>query len=329
MPTLAEIEAGLREKLAELSRTRDDEETQRAKVRRLITRTAHQQGTDNSIGEALDDLLIELGLEPRPLQISTTIRVVHRQVLASPHSIREMSPNPWASYQALHSAVVETTTDVGVNVQVPRQGHDGCACSIPVTDQQIEGMLGVMPDTVERVSIEAVRCGMSEYPYSSSRTEPNRCVNVRAAHEKTRAEAHDDPLVQTCSIYGHPTERHWHVQFPNGDIEYLREVDNRDSIYPNTHLLAGCYARGSSVVGQPVVPEPEPEPEPEVVADLARVQECTHPLHRSSGLHAHWDAGDSVTYSDDFNYVSTHSERIPGVFSQDADLVGGLHNIDA
>jgi hypothetical protein len=321
MPTLAEIEAGLRSRCTELQQVRDSEEVQREKVRRIITRTAHQQGTDNAIGESLDDLLIQLGLEPRPLQISATFRVVHRQVLPSPHSIREISPNPWAAYQNLQSSVVETTSEVTTIVEVPRQGHDGCACSIPVTEEKLDGALGIPPDTVERVSIETVRCGMSEYPYSTSRNEPNRCVNVAAAHRKTREEAHDDPLVQSCSIYGHPVERHWHVQHTNGDIEYVRVQETWEQIYPQSHLLAGCYARGTDVVGQPVVPEPEPEVE---VAEV-RVQECLFTAHRGGGVHAHWDTGHSVTYSDDLHYVSQTSERVPGVWSRDADLVGGVH----
>lgn len=259
MPTLSEIEAGLREKLAELSRVRDDEAETRDKMRRLITRTAHTQGNDNSIGESLDDLLITLGLEPRPLRITATFRVVHRQMMATPHGIRDISPHtPWAAYQNLHSTVIETATDAVLTVEVPRQGHDGCACEFTPTDQQFNGVLGAPPDTVERVSITALRCGMSEYPYSSSRNEPNRCVNVAAAHRRMREEAKDDPMVQSCSIYGHPTERHWHCQFPNGDIEYVRVQETWEQFYPQSVLMLGCYARGVDVVGQPVVPEPEP-----------------------------------------------------------------------
>lgn len=164
---------------------------------------------------------------------------------------------------------------------------------------------------------------MAEYPWSQGRDEPVRCVTVRAEHEQVRAQAHDDPLVQACSAYPHSAARHFHWQYPNGELTY--------SVSPNATFdgavrLPGVYSR-NGVAGEPAV-EPEPEP-----VDLTRVQACvigSHPNH-ARHVHVRFPASETPSYSRDLDYTAQGGLEtlLPGVFSRDADVVGGAVTADA
>lgn len=323
IPTLREIEAGLRARCTELEQVRNTEAGQREKMRRLITRTAHTQGNDNSIGEALDNLLIELSLPARPHKVTATVAVVHRQPLADASRLRDMSNAPWVTWQNLSRVVVESTTELAVVQEIPREQQSGCACQVPVTDAQMAAILGTKPSDVEVVSLTPRRCTMAEYPWSQGRDEPVRCVTVRAEHEQVRAQAHDDPLVQACSTYPHSAERHFHWQYPNGELAYSVSPD---ATFDSAVRLPGVYSR-NGVAGEPVA-------EPETV-DLTRVQACVIGSHPNHARHVHVrfpniDPVSIPSYSRDLHYAVQRDEvLLPGVFSRDADVVGGAVTTDS
>ena len=197
MPTLAEIEAGLRARFAQLSEIAADEEAKRVKVRRLITRTAHVAGNNNSIGESLDELLIELGLEPRPLHITVTARVTFREKLANIYVVRDA--HVWNSYGNLQSAVVETTSTIGFTHEVPRD-HDGCACTFPIPPELVTQHVGTIPDNVELVGVEPIRCGFSEYPHTQG-------LSITGGHVYRGTKI---PALQGFYVYGdYATHRMW------------------------------------------------------------------------------------------------------------------------
>jgi hypothetical protein len=320
MATLAEIERGLRERLAELTTVRDRERSTRERAKDKIADTARTAASNNGIGERLDDLLVDLGLEPRPLKISRVVDIVHRQAISG-ERLRDMrTPQPWVAYQNLEVPVmIESTTRQMFEVDIPRD-HDGCACTLDLTDEVIAGTLGYKPEGVERVSITPVRCAKDGPPWSNE--EGSGCATVRTRNEMLML-LDEGEVVRQCRIGSHAAARHRHLLTDAGGVTY--HIVGREYTGDFTPM-PGEWGIGD-IVGQPVTPPPEAETDveedDEEPVDTTRVQECEVPGHRAGGIHAHWDTGHSITYSDDLDYESETSTRVPGVFSADADLVGG------
>lgn len=318
MPTLREIEQGLRERVAELSRVRDEEAAQRDRARAKVEEVATRAGNDNSIGESLDELLVELGLHGRPIRSNVHVHVEHRQRIVN-HTVRDLRVGGsamWAAYQNLSQpAWLHTTSLLLISQSVPRD-HDGCACSLPITPEQIRSILGSAPEGVEQVDVQVLKCGFADYPHTNDSERPSACLTLRATREREKAEAHDDPLVQQCTFgHGH-LQPHRHLFYTNGEVSYtMREDWTSDA---TAMVVPGWYGSGVQV-GQPIPGTPEP--------DAPRVQQCEVEQHPSYERHKHvlFPPNDVPAYTPNMAYAVSGSEvLVDGVFSRDADVVGTL-----
>ena len=317
MPTLREIEQGLRERLAEVSRVRDGEATKRERAKAKVTEVAHQRGNVNGIGASLDDLLAELGLPTRPLRISRTVQVEFRQEFPARHMRDLRLPNhdlPHNAYGDVQQAWLGHTARVSYEVTVERDG-DGCGCDLPVEQRH----LGTPPEGVTLVSVTPWSCSM---PNNDTMT-PHPCRSQRERAAAGMAAAHDDPLIQPCT-HGHRyTNPHRHLYYPDGSVTYAVRPDFEN---PDATAVPGWYVVGD-LVGTPVpgtVVDPDPDD------DMMRVQQCdivTHPAH---AIHIHvqftnLDPDHIPSYSRDLHYEVQGDEAVlPGRFCRDADRVGAL-----
>jgi hypothetical protein len=322
MPTLREIETGLRERLAELSRVRDDERAKRERARMKVEDEAISAGNNNSIGESLDELLIELGLHGRPRDVSQLITVEVRQTVP-PSQVRDIyvgGSQVYGAYNNIIESCLYTTFDIGLSVMVPRD-HDGCACDIAISDEMMESHLGRMPAGVEVVDTTVKWCGYNAYPYTTDANMESRCRNYRTAREQEKADAHDFPTVQECKHAHSYIEPHRHIFYRNGDVTYSVRADYEPD--PPSVTVPGWYGSGTQV-GQPVPGTPGEYN----AADPNRVLPCSESGHPHSLVHAHWrrEGATGITYTRDLYYVSNDgATRIPGIFSRDIDRVGNLH----
>lgn len=324
MPTLKEIEHGLRERLAELSRVRDHERALRERAKAKIEDEAISAGNNNSIGEVLDDLLIELGLHGRPRDVSVIMSIENRQTI-NPAQVRDIyvgGGQAYGAYQNITEALLFTTFDVAVAVSVPRD-HDGCACDIPITEATIEANVGRLPAGVERVDTTIKWCGFNSYPYTTSADEESRCRNYRALRNQQKAEAHDSPTVQVCEFGHEYIEPHRHIFYRNGDITYSVRADYEPNAPSVT--VPGWYGTGAQV-GQPVpgTPPPPGEYNPD---DPHRLLACEMPGHPLNGAHLHWrnPIDGHVTWSRNLDYESANATKVDGLFTRDATILGTVH----
>lgn len=316
IPTLREIEQGLRQRLADLTALREAEQEKRERAKEKVEQVAISAGNNNSIGESLDDLLVELGLHGRPRAVSQMISVEVRQTVPIP-SVRDLyvgGNHVYGAYMNVTECTLYTTFDVGLSVMVPRD-HEGCACDLTPTQEAFDNHLGRLPEGVEVVDTTTKWCGYNAYPFTRDSEEPNACRNYRAMREAEKAAAHDDPLVQQCTQGHQYTDPHRHIFYANGDVTYsVRE----DYTVDHPHVrVPGWYGTGVQV-GQPIPGTPEP-----VVEE--RVQQCEIGGHPRTNLHLHWqDEDGNVTYTRDLNWIAGAGYTRLGVFCRDADRVGGV-----
>jgi hypothetical protein len=322
MPTLKDIETGLRERLAELTTVQETERAKRERAKMKVEDEAISAGNNNSIGESLDDLLIELGLHGRPRDVSVWLGVETRQTIRA-NNVRDTYINgmqPYGAYQQITEASLYITFDIGLSVSVPRD-HDGCACDIPIPPDTFDSQLGRMPEGVEVVDTTTKWCGFNAYPFTRDADEESRCRNYRALREQQKAEAHDSPTVQECT-HGHGyTEPHRHIFYRNGDVTYSVRADYEPD-EPSV-VVPGWYGTGTQV-GQPVPGTPGEYN----AADPYRVLPCNESGHPHSLVHAHWrrENTENISFTRDLYYVSNDgATRILGIFSRDSERVGNLH----
>lgn len=315
MPTLKEIEQGLRDRLAELSRVRDAEAEQRAAAKAKVERVAQDAASNNSIGSAADDLLEELGLHGRPLHVTVYVDIEHKQTVpaGSARDVRVSDGNQlWAAYQNVSEVSIYTTSRIGISVPIPRNPDErtGCGCSVPITDDWIEAQTGRPPGSVERVDVTVVQCSMNQYPYTQSAETPCACLTMRRTREIQIAEAHDSPLVQQCQHDHRYQQPHRHIFYPNGDITYTSQ---QNYVPPDFATMTPGWYGTDGQVGQPVPGTPEPEPPNEHT-----VQVCTqgHPER------VHWHFHDTTDVSrrayDEVGAEPDGWTKEPGVFGPTA-----------
>lgn len=321
MPTLKEIEAGLRARLDELSRTRDDERAKRERAKTKVEDEAISSGNNNSIGETLDDLLIELGLHGRPREVNQQLHVEVRQNVP-PHQVRDIyigGMQMFGAYQDITESVLYTTFRVGVGVMVPRD-HDGCACDIAFDTALLPNIVGRLPDTAEIVDTTTMWCGYNSYPYTNGADEESRCRNYAALRAQQKVDAHDSPTVQQCEFAHQYIEPHRHIFYRNGDVTYSVRSDYVPD--PPSVMVPGWYGVGAQV-GQPIPGTPG-EYNPADPHRLLRCDAAGHPLNRA---HLHWvrNDGADLTYSRDLHHESNTAERVPGLFTRESDLVGTVY----
>ena len=322
IPTLREIEVGLRQRLADLTTLRDAEREKREAAKVKVEQTAIAAANNNSIGEAADDLLIELGLHGRPRDVSQLVTVEVRQTVR-PEQVRDIyigGSQPYGAYMNITESSLFTSFEVNLSVQVPRD-HEGCACDIPVPVDTMDAHLGRMPVGVEVVDTTLKWCGYNGYPYTSHADMENRCRNYRTIRAAEQAETHDDPLVQRC-IYGHDyTEPHRHIYYRNGDVTYSLSPDYTP-VAPSV-VAPGWYHTGSQV-GQPIPGTPEPETGYNE-DDPHRLLACTSAGHPLSEVHLHWqrEGNTGLTFTRDLDYVSRDgATQVMGLFTRDGSIVG-------
>lgn len=322
MPTLREIEAGLRARLAELSRVSGSEREARAAARARVERVAQEAASNNSIGEAADDLLEELGLHGRPREVTVLVSVELRQTIPPGH-VRDIYINGMqvhGAYQNITECSIYTTFDIGVAQAVPRN-HEGCACSIPITDVMITNSIGNLPATVQVVDTTVKWCGYNGYPYTNTPDMENACLTYRALRAQQQADAHDSPVVQACEFGHQYIEPHRHIFYRNGDVTYSVRDDYEPT--PPSVRLPGWYGTGV-LVGQPIPSTEEP-----LVPVEQTVERCSVSGHPISDVHVHvqFENREHPSYSRNLDYTSEDSEVVlPGWFSRDEAVVGTQHH---